>query len=37
MARRLKAIGVKGYENGFRLTLMPERLAEPVERRKPTV
>jgi protein gp37 len=37
MARRLKAIGVKGYENGFRLTLMPERLAEPLERRKPTV
>ena len=37
MARRLKAIGVNGYENGFRLTLMPERLAEPLERRKPTV
>lgn len=37
MARRLKAMGVHGYENGFRLTLMPERLAEPLERRKPTV
>ena len=37
MARRLKAIGVKGYENGFRLTLMPERVADPLERRKPTV
>jgi protein gp37 len=37
MARRLKAIGVKGYENGFRLTLVPERLSEPLERRKPTV
>lgn len=37
MARRLKAIGVHGYENGFRLTLIPERLAEPLERRKPTV
>src|SRR5450759_2201351 len=37
MARRLKAMGVQGYENGFRLTLMPERLAEPLERRKPTV
>ena len=37
MARRLKAIGVKGYENGFRLTLMPERIAEPLERRKPTI
>jgi protein gp37 len=36
MARRLKAMGVQGYENGFRLTLIPERLAEPLERRKPT-
>ena len=37
MARRLQAMGVRGYENGFRLTLMPERLSEPLERRKPTV
>lgn len=37
MARRLKAMGVHGYENGFRLTLMPERLLEPLERGKPTV
>ncbi|MBI2289651.1 MAG: phage Gp37/Gp68 family protein [Betaproteobacteria bacterium] len=37
MARRLRAIGVRGYENGFRLTLMPERLTEPLERHKPTV
>jgi len=37
MSRRLKAMGARGYENGFRLTLMPERLAEPLERRKPTV
>ncbi|MFZ2651757.1 MAG: phage Gp37/Gp68 family protein [Burkholderiaceae bacterium] len=37
MARRLQAMGLKGYENGFRLSLMPERLAEPLERRKPTV
>jgi len=37
MARRLKAMGVRGYENGFRLTLMPQRLSEPLERRKPTV
>jgi protein gp37 len=37
MARRLKAMGVKGYENGFRLTLMPERLSEPLERHKPTI
>lgn len=37
MAKRLQAIGVRGYENGFRLTLIPERLAEPLERHKPTV
>lgn len=37
MARRLKAMGVHGYENGFQLTLMSNRLAEPLERRKPTV
>ena len=37
MARRLKAMGVRGYENSFRLTLIPERLSEPLERRKPTV
>jgi protein gp37 len=27
MARRLHAMGMRGYENGFRLTLMPERLS----------
>ncbi len=37
MAKRLHAMGMHGYENGFRLTLMPERLSEPLERRKPTV
>ena len=37
MARRLKAMGANGYENGFQLSLMPERLVEPLERRKPTV
>lgn len=37
MARRLRAMGVKGYENGFRLSLMPERLSEPLGRAKPTV
>lgn len=30
-------MGMRGYEKGFRLALMPERLAEPLERRKPTV
>lgn len=37
MARRLKAMGVRDYENGFRLKLMPERLSQPIERSKPTV
>ena len=36
MARRLKAMGVRGYENGFKLTLLPERLEEPLKRRQPT-
>ena len=37
MARRLKAMGLKGYENGFKLTLQPERLDEPLNRKKPTM
>jgi protein gp37 len=37
MARRLKAMRVKGYENGFCLTLLPYRLEEPIRRRQPTV
>jgi protein gp37 len=37
MAYRLRAMGAQGYENGFRLTLMPDRLAEPLDRKKPTV
>jgi protein gp37 len=37
MARRLKAMGVKGYENGFKLTLLPRRLDEPLERKQPTM
>jgi len=37
MAKRLRAMGTPGYENGFRLTLMPDRLHEPLRRRKPTV
>jgi len=34
MARRLQAMGVKGYENGFDLTLQPHRLEEPLRRKK---
>jgi len=37
MARRLKAMGVKGCENGFILTLQPRRLQEPLNRKKPTI
>lgn len=37
MARRLQAMRVRGYENGFGLSLLPERLNEPVARRKPTM
>lgn len=37
MARRLKAMRVKGYENGFQLTLIPSRLEEPIRRKQPTV
>lgn len=37
MARRLQAMGTSGYENGFRLTLLPHRLDEPRNRKDPTV
>jgi protein gp37 len=37
MAKRLQAMGVAGYENGFDLTLMPDRLNQPLLRKKPTV
>ena len=37
MAKRLNAMGTPGYENGFSLTILPERLNDPVKRKKPTV
>lgn len=37
MAKRLKAMGTPGYEQGFRLSLLPERLQEPINRKRPTV
>jgi protein gp37 len=37
MARRLQAMGTPGYENGFRLTLLDNRLEEPLSRTRPTV
>ncbi|MCL2331838.1 MAG: phage Gp37/Gp68 family protein [Proteobacteria bacterium] len=36
MSRRLQAMGTPGYENGFKLTLHPERLLDPLKRKKPT-
>lgn len=35
IAERLQRDGVKGYENGFKLTLLPERLDIPLHWRKP--
>lgn len=37
MAKRLQAMGMRGYEHGFKLALLPERLNEPLERKKPTI
>ncbi len=36
MARRLHAMGARGYERGFALSLHPERLSQPLKRKKPT-
>lgn len=36
MAKRLQAMGARGYENGFNLSIMSERLGQPLKRRKPT-
>jgi len=37
MSKRLQAMGASGYENGFKLTLLPNRLDAPIKRKKPTV
>lgn len=37
MAERLRAMRAAGYENGFELTLLPNRLGDPLGRKKPTV
>lgn len=36
MARRLKAMGTPGYENGFSVSLMEDRINQPVQRKTPT-
>ncbi len=35
MAKRLQAMGTKGYENGFEVTLHPEALQKPLKLKKP--
>ncbi|WP_100100492.1 DUF5131 family protein [Snodgrassella alvi] len=37
MAKRLKAMKTPGYENGFKLTILPQRLYEPLKRETPTI
>ncbi len=37
LARRLQKMGTCGYENGFELSILPNRLLEPVKRKKPTI
>lgn len=37
MAKRLQAMGLDAYRNGFRLKLLPDRLEEPLNRKKPTI
>ncbi len=37
MAKRLQAMGTRGYENGFTLSLMEDRLEQPLKRKKPTI
>lgn len=37
MAKRLNAMGTPGYEQGFALQLLPQRLQDPLKRKKPTI
>ena len=37
MAQRLHAMGTRGYENNFQLTVHEDRLAQPLMRKKPTL
>jgi len=36
MSNRLKAMGTRGYENGFEFSMMPDRLEQPLNKKKPT-
>ncbi|WP_031554077.1 DUF5131 family protein [Parvularcula oceani] len=37
LSKRLTAMGTPGYENGFEVTLQPDRLNQPLRRKKPTM
>ena len=37
LSHRLQAMGARGYENGFRISVLPERLNQPKKRKTPTV
>lgn len=37
LSRRLKAMGAAGYANGFTVSCHPQRLAQPLRRRTPTM
>ena len=38
LAKRLQAMGTPGYTNGFKsISLLPERLSQPLKRKKPTL
>lgn len=36
MSHRLKAMNVVGYENGFKISIIEDRLSQPLKRKKPT-
>lgn len=36
MAKRLKAMNATGYDNGFSLSLIPDRLTQPLKQKKTT-
>lgn len=37
LANRLQRMKTPGYENGFDISLLPERLTQPIKRKKPTI
>lgn len=37
MSKRLKAMRAPGYDDGFKLTIQPSRVEQPLKRKKPTI